>query len=49
MPKANGISIYYTTDGSSPVNVIATTYDGKFRVPPTCRMFAPWLRAMRTN
>jgi hypothetical protein len=38
LPKANGITIYYTTDGSSPANVTATTYDGKFRVPPTCRV-----------
>lgn len=38
LPKSNGISIYYTTDGSFPGNVTATTYDGKFRVPPTSRI-----------
>ena len=38
LPKANGITIYYTTDGSSPANVTATTYDGKFRVPAACRV-----------
>ena len=38
LPKANSITIYYTTDGSSPANVTAATYDGKFRVPQTCRI-----------
>jgi len=38
LPKANAITIYYTTDGSSPANVTATTYDGKFRVPQTSRI-----------
>ena len=38
LPKANGVTIYYTTDGSSPANVMATTYDGKFRVPQACRI-----------
>ena len=38
LPKVNAITIYYTTDGSSPANVTATTYDGKFRVPQGCRI-----------
>lgn len=37
-PKANGISIRYTTDGSSPVYAGFATYDGTFRVPATCRV-----------
>ena len=37
-PKASGISIRYTTDGSSPTGAGSATYDGKFRVPETCRV-----------
>ncbi len=37
LPKANGIAIRYTTDGSSPTSVGAATYDGPFRVPAKCR------------
>ena len=38
LPKANGITIRYTTDGSSPTSAGFATYDGKFRVPATCRI-----------
>jgi len=38
LPKANGISIRYTTDGSSPTSTGHATYDGKFRVPENCRV-----------
>jgi hypothetical protein len=38
LPKANGIAIRYTTDGSSPTSTGSATYDGKFRVPATCRI-----------
>ena len=36
-PKANGIVIHYTTDGSAPTNTGRATYDGKFRVPANSR------------
>lgn len=38
LPKSNGIIIRYTTDGSSPTNAGAATYDGPIRVPATCRV-----------
>ena len=38
LPKANSISIRYTTDGSSPTGTGSATYDGAFRVPDTCRI-----------
>lgn len=38
LPKANGISIRYTTDGSSPTGAGFATYDGAFRVPEKCRI-----------
>ncbi|MBC7621341.1 MAG: chitobiase/beta-hexosaminidase C-terminal domain-containing protein, partial [Candidatus Saccharibacteria bacterium] len=38
LPKANSISIRYTTDGSSPTSVGTATYDGTFRVPAKCRV-----------
>jgi Chitobiase/beta-hexosaminidase C-terminal domain len=38
LPKANGISIRYTTDGSSPTSVGVATYVGPFRVPASCRV-----------
>jgi hypothetical protein len=38
LPKANGIVIRYTTDGSSPTSAGSATYDGKFRVPANCRV-----------
>jgi hypothetical protein len=36
-PKANGVSIHYTTDGSSPIGTNAAVYDGPLRVPASCR------------
>ena len=38
LPKANGITIRYTTDGSTPTNVGAAIYSGAFRVPVGCRV-----------
>jgi hypothetical protein len=38
LPKANGIAIRYTTDGSSPTSAGSATYDGPFRVPTGCRI-----------
>ena len=38
LPKANSITIRYTTDGSSPTSVGTATYDGPFRVPANCRI-----------
>lgn len=38
LPRATGIVIRTTTDGSSPTNARATTYDGAFRVPANCRV-----------
>jgi hypothetical protein len=38
LPKANGISIRYTTDGSAPTTSGAATYDGPIRVPANCRV-----------
>jgi len=38
LPRAAGIAIKYTTDGSSPNYSGAATYDGSFRVPPNCRV-----------
>ena len=38
LPKANGITIRYTTDGSSPTSAGFAIYDGPFRVPPNCRI-----------
>lgn len=38
LPKANGIAIRYTTDGSSPTSAGTATYDGVFRVPANCRI-----------
>ena len=38
LPKANGITIRYTTDGSSPTSAGFATYDGPFRVPPNSRI-----------
>lgn len=38
LPRANGIVIRTTTDGSSPTNTGAATYDGPFRVPANCRV-----------
>ena len=38
LPTANGISIRYTTDGSSPTTAGFATYDGPFRAPANCRV-----------
>ena len=38
LPKAAGITVRYTTDGTSPANAGSATYDGKFRVPKQCRV-----------
>ncbi|MBM4109723.1 MAG: hypothetical protein FJ255_13100 [Phycisphaerae bacterium] len=38
LPKANGVEIRYTTDGSAPTGAAAATYDGVFRVPGDCRV-----------
>ena len=38
LPNANGISIRYTTNGSSPAGAGFATYDGAFRVPEKCRV-----------
>lgn len=38
LPKANGITIRYTTNGSAPTNTGSATYDGRIRVPAGCRV-----------
>jgi hypothetical protein len=38
LPRVNGISIRYTTDGSSPTSAGFATYDGLFRAPAQCRV-----------
>jgi hypothetical protein len=38
LPRANGVAIYYTTDGSAPTNAGRATYDGVFRVPEKTRV-----------
>jgi hypothetical protein len=38
LPKAGGVSIRYTTDGSSPSSTGSATYDGIFRVPANARI-----------
>lgn len=38
LPKAGGIVIRYTTDGSAPTTNAAATYNGVFRVPANCRL-----------
>ena len=38
LPKASGVVIRYTTDGSSPTSAGFATYDGPFRVPENCRI-----------
>lgn len=38
LPRANGITIRYTTDGTSPTGAGYATYDGRFRVPENCRV-----------
>ncbi len=38
LPASGSVAIRYTTDGSSPTSSGAATYDGRFRVPPDCRV-----------
>lgn len=38
LPRANGIAIRYTTDGSSPTTAGFATYDGPVRVTANCRI-----------
>ena len=38
LPRANGIQIRYTTDGSSPTSAGHAIYDGPIRVPAGCRV-----------
>ncbi len=38
LPRASGVSIRFTTDGSSPTGAGAATYDGAIRVPQNCRV-----------
>jgi hypothetical protein len=45
LPKANGITIRYTTDGSSPTSVAAATYENIFRVPAGCRVVCAYAYA----
>jgi hypothetical protein len=49
LPKANGISIRYTTDGSSPTSTGFATYDGPFRVPAKCRVVCAMALASSYN
>lgn len=38
LPKTSGVTIRYTTDGSSPTSAGSATYDGPIRVPANCRV-----------
>jgi hypothetical protein len=38
LPRANGITLRYTTDGSAPTTVSAATYSDTFRVPAGSRI-----------
>ncbi len=38
LPQSSGITLRYTTDGSSPTSNAAATYDGPIRVPANCRL-----------
>lgn len=38
LPRTGGITIRYTTDGSSPTSVGSATYSGPVRVPSGCRV-----------
>ena len=38
LPRTSGISIRYTTDGSSPTSAGSATYSGPVRVPDGCRI-----------
>lgn len=49
LPKATGISIRYTTDGSSPQNAGATTYAGPIRIPAGTRVVCAFAQAAAHN
>ena len=49
LPKAAGITIRYTTDGSSPKNTGATTYAGPIRVPVGTRVVCAVAQAAAHN
>ena len=36
-PQANGVTIHYTTDGSSPIGSHTAIYAGRIQVPANCR------------
>ena len=38
LPKTSGVTIRYTTDGSSPTSSGSATYDGPIRIPANCRV-----------
>jgi len=38
LPRANGVVIRYTTDGSAPTSAGAATYDGPIRIREGCRV-----------
>jgi hypothetical protein len=42
LPKANGIAIRYTTDGSSPTSAGSATYDGLSASRPIAALSVPW-------
>lgn len=45
LPKANGVQIWYTTDGSSPTSAGHAIYDGPIRVPAGCRVVCAMAKA----
>jgi hypothetical protein len=49
LPKANGIVIRYTTDGSGPQNAGASTYAGPLRVPAGTRVVCAMAQAAAHN
>ena len=38
LPKAGGVTIRYTIDGSAPTSAGAASYDGPIRIPANCRV-----------
>jgi hypothetical protein len=49
LPRANGIVIRYTTDGSGPQNAGASTYAGPLRVPAGTRVVCAMAQAAAHN
>ncbi|HVT29813.1 MAG TPA: DUF499 domain-containing protein [Lacipirellulaceae bacterium] len=49
LPRAAGVAIRYTTDGSSPQNAGASTYAGPFRVPNGTRVVIAMAQAAAHN